>query len=94
MITIAVLYNVFFVIARSVFWDMTHNLWMIFDYIADVIYLMDLFVRLYMYLNLYLHQYLAGLCGVLYFRMHEAYLEQGLIVKDAKKLRTHYVKNR
>ena len=45
MITIAVLYNVFFVIARSVFWDMTHNLWMIFDYTADVIYLMDLFVR-------------------------------------------------
>ena len=53
MITIAVLYNVFFVIARSVFWDMTHNLWMIFDYIADVIYLMDLFVRLCLYLNLY-----------------------------------------
>ena len=26
--------------------------------------------------------------------MHEAYLEQGLIVKDAKKLRIHYVKNR
>ena len=45
VITVAVLYNVFFVIARSVFWDMTHNLWMIFDYIADVIYLMDLFVR-------------------------------------------------
>ena len=45
MITIAVLYNVFFVIARSVFWDMTHNLWMIFDYTADFIYLMDLFVR-------------------------------------------------
>ena len=45
VITIAVLYNVFFVIARSVFWDMTNNLWMIFDYIADVIYLMDLFVR-------------------------------------------------
>ena len=26
--------------------------------------------------------------------MHEAYLEQGLIVKDAKKLRIHYAKNR
>ena len=45
MITIAVLYNVFFVIARSVFWVMTSKVWMVFDYTADVIYLVDLFVR-------------------------------------------------
>ena len=45
MITVAVLYNVFFVIARSVFWVMTSNVWMVFDYTADVIYLVDLFVR-------------------------------------------------
>jgi len=70
VITVAVLYNVFFVIARSVFWVMTSKVWMVFDYTADVIYLVDLFVR-----------------------MHEAYLEQGLIVKDAKKLRIHYAKN-
>ena len=45
MITVAVLYNVFFVIARSVFWVMTSKVWMVFDYTADVIYLVDLFVR-------------------------------------------------
>ena len=45
VITIAVLYNVFFVIARSVFWVMTSKVWMVFDYTADVIYLVDLFVR-------------------------------------------------
>ena len=33
-------------------------------------------------------------CDIFFDRMHEAYLEQGLIVKDAKKLRIHYVKNR
>ena len=45
VITVAVLYNVFFVIARSVFWVMTSKVWMVFDYTADVIYLVDLFVR-------------------------------------------------
>ena len=47
--TLAVLYNLFFVIGRGVFWEMgrlSPVSWMVLDYTADLIYLLDLFVRL------------------------------------------------
>ena len=41
------MYNVLFVITRSVFWEMQDSylpLWLTLDYLSDVIYIMDMFV--------------------------------------------------
>ena len=70
VIALAVMYNLFFVIGRSVFWELEGLLptgWLILDYTCDAIYLLDLLVR-----------------------MHEGYLEQGIMVRDAAMLRSNY----
>lgn len=46
-VSCAVIYNVVFIISRSVFWELQDNyltVWLALDYISDVIYLMDMFV--------------------------------------------------
>ena len=49
VISIAVLYNVLMVIARSVFWKLHEGgllaIWLFFDYVCDFIYLLDMAVQ-------------------------------------------------
>ncbi|KAL9913650.1 cyclic nucleotide-gated ion channel subunit A isoform 1-T2 [Glossina fuscipes fuscipes] len=70
VVSLAVLYNIIFVVGRAVFWEINNKaaiLWHFLDYWCDFIYLIDILVH-----------------------MHEGYLEQGLLVRDAHKLRRHY----
>ncbi|EAT33160.1 AAEL014581-PA [Aedes aegypti] len=70
VVSLAVLYNIVFVIGRAVFWEINRQapaLWWTLDYLCDFIYLADTLVH-----------------------CHEGYLEQGLLVRDASKLRRHY----
>ncbi|XP_058448217.1 cyclic nucleotide-gated cation channel subunit A isoform X1 [Malaya genurostris] len=70
VVSLAVLYNIVFVIGRAVFWEINRQapaLWWTLDYLCDLIYLADTLVH-----------------------CHEGYLEQGLLVRDASKLRKHY----
>jgi len=49
VISIAVVYNLIVIIARSIFWKLHDNYmyyWLVTDYIADVIYLTDIVVNL------------------------------------------------
>ncbi|XP_059057530.1 cyclic nucleotide-gated cation channel subunit A [Achroia grisella] len=72
VVSLAILYNVVFVIGRAVFWELDNltSFWFILDYLCDTIYLVDTVVHI-----------------------HEGYLEQGLMVKDSKMLRRHYLKS-
>lgn len=50
MITMAVLYNYFLIIVRETFDKLNDNvlpLWLVLDYTADFIYLLDMFVQLF-----------------------------------------------
>ncbi|XP_055850896.1 cyclic nucleotide-gated cation channel subunit A [Episyrphus balteatus] len=70
VVSVAVLYNIIFVMGRAVFWEINRSaspVWYFLDYLCDLIYLLDTLVH-----------------------MHEGYLEQGLLVRDAYKLRKHY----
>ncbi|XP_055634814.1 cyclic nucleotide-gated cation channel subunit A isoform X2 [Toxorhynchites rutilus septentrionalis] len=70
VVSLAVLYNIVFVIGRAVFWEINRQapaLWWTLDYLCDFIYLADTLVH-----------------------CHEGYLEQGLLVRDATKLRRYY----
>ncbi|XP_063634493.1 cyclic nucleotide-gated cation channel subunit A-like [Cydia splendana] len=71
VVSLAILYNVVFVIGRAVFWelDTITVVWFVLDYICDAIYLVDTVVH-----------------------VHEGYLEHGLMVKEATRLRKHYLK--
>ncbi|XP_068929175.1 cyclic nucleotide-gated channel alpha-3 isoform X2 [Petaurus breviceps papuanus] len=72
IIAAPVFYNWCMLVCRSCFDELQSDhlmLWMVLDYIADVIYVLDLLVR-----------------------MRTGFLEQGLMVKDAEKLRKHYMK--
>ena len=74
VINVAVIYNLIFVIGRSVFWNLQLDFsrgWLALDYTSDLLYLMDMAIR-----------------------MHEGYLEQGLMVTDPKKLRRNYAKSK
>ncbi|XP_049886204.1 cyclic nucleotide-gated cation channel subunit A-like isoform X2 [Pectinophora gossypiella] len=72
VVSLAILYNVVFVIGRAVFWELDNLtiIWFILDYLCDAIYLIDTVIH-----------------------VHEGYLEQGLMVKDSKMLRRHYLKS-
>ncbi|XP_026737524.1 cyclic nucleotide-gated cation channel subunit A-like isoform X3 [Trichoplusia ni] len=72
VVSLAILYNVVFVIGRAVFWKLDNltPFWFVLDYLCDAIYLIDTVVH-----------------------VHEGYLEQGLMVKDPKMLRRHYLKS-
>ncbi|XP_064543587.1 cyclic nucleotide-gated cation channel subunit A isoform X1 [Drosophila montana] len=70
VVSLAVLYNIIFVVGRSVFWEINKNapaVWYTLDYLCDFIYLLDTLVH-----------------------MHEGFLDQGLLVRDAFRLRRHY----
>ncbi|XP_075169120.1 cyclic nucleotide-gated ion channel subunit A [Haematobia irritans] len=74
VVSLAVLYNIIFVVGRAVFWEINQRatpVWYTLDYLCDFIYLMDTLVH-----------------------MHEGYLDQGLLVRDAYKLRRHYFTNK
>ena len=48
VISFAVMYNLIFIIARAVFWKLQEDylaFWIVMDYLADIVYLMDMFVR-------------------------------------------------
>ncbi|CAG5039072.1 unnamed protein product [Parnassius apollo] len=72
VVSLAILYNMVFVIGRAVFWELDNLtvLWFVLDYLCDIIYLIDTVIH-----------------------VHEGYLEQGLMVKDSKMLRRHYLKS-
>ncbi|XP_017044748.1 cyclic nucleotide-gated cation channel subunit A isoform X2 [Drosophila ficusphila] len=70
IVSLAVLYNIIFVVGRAVFWEINKSapaVWYTLDYLCDFIYLMDTLVH-----------------------MHEGFLDQGLLVRDAFRLRRHY----
>ncbi|KAL1516821.1 hypothetical protein ABEB36_000672 [Hypothenemus hampei] len=74
VVSLAVLYNVIFVLGRAVFWELNNsipNLWWSLDYLCDIVYILDTLVH-----------------------AHEGYLEQGLLVTDPKKLRSHYLQSK
>ncbi|XP_043913020.1 cyclic nucleotide-gated olfactory channel [Protopterus annectens] len=71
VITIPVLYNWCLLVARTCFDDLQMNwfiMWLVLDYISDIIYISDTIVRL-----------------------RTGFLEQGLLVKDTKRLRDNYI---
>ncbi|NXU54034.1 CNGA2 protein, partial [Turnix velox] len=71
VIAVPVLYNWCFLVVRACFSDLQKSyvvLWLVLDYISDLIYLGDLVIRL-----------------------RTCFLEQGLLVKDLKKLRGKYI---
>ncbi|XP_047525066.1 cyclic nucleotide-gated cation channel subunit A-like [Pieris napi] len=72
VVSLAVLYNMVFVIGRAVFWelDKASTSWFALDYLCDAIYLIDTAIH-----------------------MHEGYLEQGIMVRDARMLRQNYMKS-
>ncbi|XP_023244656.1 cyclic nucleotide-gated channel cone photoreceptor subunit alpha-like [Centruroides sculpturatus] len=73
IINIAVLYNLLFIIGRSVFWKLQNAcplVWYFLDYICDFSYFIDIFVH-----------------------TRTGYLEQGLLVKDSRKLVQNYMKS-
>lgn len=48
MVSLAVLYNVIFVLGRAVFWELNNvapALWWTLDYACDVIYVLDTLIR-------------------------------------------------
>ncbi len=50
VINCAVLYNLIFVIGRSVFWELENLFpigWYVIDYSSDLVYLIDIFVRMH-----------------------------------------------
>ncbi|KAH8400926.1 hypothetical protein KR009_001827 [Drosophila setifemur] len=70
IVSLAVLYNIIFVVGRAVFWEINKSapaVWYTLDYLCDFIYLLDTLVH-----------------------MHEGFLDQGLLVRDAFRLRRHY----
>ncbi|XP_061163715.1 cyclic nucleotide-gated cation channel alpha-3-like [Saccostrea echinata] len=70
VISLAVMYNIVIVIARSVFAELQTEylaLWMVLDYLSDFLYIMDMIIS-----------------------MRTGYLEEGLLVRDATKLRKNY----
>ncbi|XP_053561433.1 cyclic nucleotide-gated cation channel alpha-3 [Bombina bombina] len=72
IVSIPVLYNWCLLVCRACFDELQKTqviLWLVLDYSADLIYVLDTLVR---------------------FRT--GFLEQGLLVKDAKKLKEHYTK--
>uniref|UniRef100_A0A4X2KNX4 Cyclic nucleotide gated channel subunit alpha 3 n=1 Tax=Vombatus ursinus TaxID=29139 RepID=A0A4X2KNX4_VOMUR len=72
IIAIPVFYNWCMLVCRACFDELQSDhlmLWLVLDYTADVIYVLDLLVRI-----------------------RTGFLEQGLMVKDAEKLRRHYMK--
>ena len=49
VISLAVLYNLLMIIARSVFWQLRDRgvvVWFVLDYTCDLVYLIDMFVQL------------------------------------------------
>ncbi|XP_031820016.1 cyclic nucleotide-gated cation channel alpha-3 [Sarcophilus harrisii] len=71
IIAIPVFYNWCMLVCRACFDELQSDylkMWLILDYTSDVIYILDLLVR-----------------------MRTGFLEQGLMVKDAEKLRKHYM---
>ena len=74
VINTAVMYNLVFVVARAVFWQLEPALgpgWLLLDYTADTLYLLDTLVR-----------------------MHEGYLEHGILVTDPASLRRQYFRSK
>ncbi|CAM9231919.1 unnamed protein product, partial [Lampetra fluviatilis] len=72
VISIPVMYNWCMLVCRSCFDELQSDhvvLWLVLDYLSDLIYLADTFVR---------------------FRT--GFLEQGLLVRDSRKLRDHYTR--
>ncbi|KAK7575875.1 hypothetical protein V9T40_012161 [Parthenolecanium corni] len=72
-VSVAILYNVVFVVGRGVFWELSNaapEVWFILDYCADSIYVLDTILH-----------------------AHEGYLDQGLMVRDCKRLRQNYFKS-
>ncbi|XP_033743768.1 cyclic nucleotide-gated cation channel alpha-3-like [Pecten maximus] len=70
VISLSVLYNVVFIIPRSVFWELQTSylpLWLALDYLSDTLYIIDMGIS-----------------------SRTGYLEEGLLVRDATKLRKHY----
>ncbi|CAD5221594.1 unnamed protein product [Bursaphelenchus xylophilus] len=71
VVSVAYVYNLIVVIARSVFVDLDSRkmlpFWLTLDIFTDLIYLMDMFLR-----------------------THTGFLEQGLLVRDVKRIRTLY----
>ncbi|XP_037717223.1 cyclic nucleotide-gated cation channel subunit A [Drosophila subpulchrella] len=70
IVSLAVLYNIIFVVGRAVFWEINKSapaVWYTLDYLCDFIYLLDTLVH-----------------------MHEGFLDQGLLVRDAFRLRRNY----
>ena len=50
VVNLAVMYNIVFVIGRGTFWEMDNLFpvgWLICDYISDVLYCIDLFIRMH-----------------------------------------------
>ena len=99
-VSLAVLYNSVFIIARTVFWKLNNLcpvLWFTLDCLCDLIYLLDMMVaartgqsaaesrRQATPQHLVVTACIASpsLAG---------YLEQGLMVRDANKLLSHYFK--
>lgn len=106
VVNFAVLYNLIFVIGRSCFWEMENIMpvgWLGMGHehqvsIKSIVWLHNIFFNeRNLETDPFCCSVLDYICDFLYLvdifvRVHEGYLEQGLIVKDAKLLRKNYLK--
>ncbi|OXA51806.1 Cyclic nucleotide-gated cation channel subunit A [Folsomia candida] len=72
--SIAILYNMIFILGRATFWQLQNaipTIWLYLDGITDIIYYLDSVIH-----------------------AHEAYLEDGLMVKEIRKLHHNYFHSR
>ena len=85
VISVAVLYNLLVIIARSVFWQLRERgviVWFLLDYSCDLIYLVDMFVQLRTGLLL-LYVYVQWCCTY-FMKKNEQSESTDLILKRAK----------
>jgi cyclic nucleotide gated channel alpha 3 len=87
IINCAVIYNLVFVIGRSVFWKLDQLLglgWLFLDYFCDLLYFIDSYIRMHegkFNPKAYVLSLSVTFLG---------FLEHGLLVKDASRLRSNY----
>lgn len=82
MVSLAVLYNVIFVVGRAVFWEINNNLpplWWTLDYLCDFIYIIDALVHCH-----------EGTCCVREHILCEAYIEKLMLFRARTKCNKNF----
>ncbi|ODN03246.1 Cyclic nucleotide-gated cation channel subunit A [Orchesella cincta] len=102
VVSIAVLYNLIFIIGRSTFWELQNYMpytWYLLDYGADAIYVMDSIVHahegkiLWMGINEFQTEHYTIITFFMCPSTPTGYLEEGMMVKRLGRLRLNFAKS-